>query len=115
MSNYAFYRQHLQWLGVHRFTKVKVQLHPLKIFRAYVGKVSEPDFFRTYKFQEVLDNIELVTDMKFHKMIGCRDMGKNIKNAQKIVFSPFVTPHDHISKIVLSLLYPSGALTSCKN
>ena len=38
----------------------------------------EPDFSWTCGFREVLDNFELITYIKFHKisMTGCRDMGK---------------------------------------
>ena len=40
---------------------------------------------------------------------------KNVKNAPKNgLFPPFVTPKVFFSKIRLSLLYPYGALTSCK-
>ena len=38
----------------------------------------EPDFFQTYRFREVVDNVELITYMKFQKflMTGCKDKGK---------------------------------------
>ena len=53
----------------------------------------EPDFSWTCDFREVLDTNELITCVKFQKilMTGCRDMDK-IKNVPKMVFPPFVTP-----------------------
>ena len=39
---------------------------------------------------------------------------KTSKMAQNWGVSPFATPHDFFSKIGLSLLYPYGALTSCR-
>ena len=49
---------------------------------------SEPDSSDTYGFAEVLDNVELITYMKFQNILrpGCRDMDKNIKNAPKMGF-----------------------------
>ena len=46
-------------------------------------------------------------------MTGCRDI-KNIKNAPKMFFPQFVTPETFFQNLALSLLYPYGALTSCK-
>ena len=49
-------------------------------------------------------------------MTECRDMDKNIKNAPKMGVSPICDhPKDFFFKNrALSLLYPYGALTSCK-
>ena len=56
--------------------------------------------------------------MKFQKilMTGCRDMDKKHQKCPKNGgFPPFVTPQDFFFKNrALSLLYPYGALTSCK-
>ena len=56
--------------------------------------------------------------MKFQKplMNGCRDMDKKYqKYPQNGVFPPFVTTQGFFFKNrALSLLYPYGALTSCK-
>merc|ERR1719494_225858 len=52
--------------------------------------------------------------MKFQKilMTGCRDMDK--KHPKNGGFPPFVTPRFFFKNRALSLLYPYGALTSCK-
>ena len=48
-------------------------------------------------------------------MTGCKDMAKTFKNTPKMAFFPICYPEDFFLKIrVLSLLYPCGALTSCK-
>ena len=54
--------------------------------------------------------------MKFQKlMTGCRDMDKkHQKYPQNGGFPPFVTPKIFSKNRALSLLYPYGALTSCK-
>ena len=41
----------------------------------------EPDFFRTYRFREVVDNVELIIYMTFQNilMTGYKDMGKKQK------------------------------------
>ena len=39
---------------------------------------------------------------------------KTLIEPPKWVFSPFVTPKDFFKNRALSLLYPNGALTSCK-
>ena len=66
----------------------------------------------------MLDNVELIMYMKFQKilMTGCRHMDKKPQKCpQNGVFPPFVTPQDFFFKNrALSLLYPYGALTSCK-
>ena len=52
-------------------------------------KYREQDFSQTCGFLKVLDNVELITYMKFQKILitGCIDMGKNcIKNAPKMFF-----------------------------
>ena len=53
---------------------------------------------------------------KKHLMTGCRDMDKKPQKLPKNGdFPPFVTPQDFFFKnLALSLLYPYGALTSCK-
>ena len=59
----------------------------------------------------MLDNVELITYMKFQKLLmtGWRDMDKkNQKYPQNGGFPQFMTPQDFL------LLYPYGALTSCK-
>ena len=57
-------------------------------------------------------NVELMY-MKFQKLLmtGCRDMDKKHQNG---VFPPFVASQDFFQNRTLSLLYPYGALTSCK-
>ena len=55
--------------------------------------------------------------VKFQKLLmtGCRDMDKKHQKCPKNgVFPPFVTPQDFFKNQALSLLYPDGALTSCK-
>ena len=54
--------------------------------------------------------------MKFQKLLmtGCRDMDKNIKNVPKKGFPPICDPKIFFKNWALSLLYPYGALTSCK-
>ena len=56
--------------------------------------------------------------MKFQKLLmtGCRDMDKKHQKYPKNGgFPPFATPQDFFFKNrALSLLYPYGALTSCK-
>ena len=55
--------------------------------------------------------------VKFQKflMTGCRDMDKKHKKCpQNGVFPPFLTPKIFFKNRALSLLYPYGALTSCK-
>ena len=55
--------------------------------------------------------------MKFQKLLmtGCRDMDKKHQKYPKNGgFSPFVTPQYFFKNRALSLLYPYGALTSCK-
>ena len=48
-------------------------------------------------------------------MTGCRDMDKkHQKYPQNGCFPPFVTPQIFFKNQALSLLYPYGALTSCK-
>ena len=48
-------------------------------------------------------------------MTGCRDTDKNIKNTPKMGFSPICDHQRFFFKNqALSLLYPYGALTSCK-
>ena len=60
----------------------------------------------------MLDDVKLIIYMKFQKflMTGSRDSDRNIKNTPEMVFPPFVTPKDR----ALPLLYPYGALASCK-
>ena len=57
--------------------------------------------------------------VKFQKLLmtGCRDMDKKPRKCpQNGGLPPFVTPQDFFFKTrALSLLYPYGALTSCKN
>ena len=64
----------------------------------------------------MLDNVELIMYIKFQKLLmtGSIDMDKNIKNAPKMFFPQFVTPETFFQNLALSLLYPYGALTSCK-
>ena len=66
----------------------------------------------------MLDNVELITCMKFQKLLmtGCRDMDKKHQKYPKNgVFPPFVTPQDLFFKNrALSLLYTYGALNSSK-
>ena len=55
--------------------------------------------------------------MKFQKLVmtGYKDMDKNIKNGPKRFFSLIGDPHDFFFKNrALSVLYPYGALISCK-
>ena len=55
--------------------------------------------------------------LKFQKLLmtGCRDMDKkHQKYPQNGCFPPFVTPKIFFKNRALSLLYPYGALTSCK-
>ena len=48
-------------------------------------------------------------------MTGCRDMDKKyIQMTQNEGFSLFVTPQEFFKNQALSILYPYGALTSCK-
>ena len=77
----------------------------------------ELDFSWTCGFRWMLDNVKLIMYMKFQKilMTGCRDMDKKHQKCPKNVFSPFVTPQYFFFKNrALSLLYPYGALNSCK-
>ena len=78
----------------------------------------EPDFSWTCCFHSVLDNVELIMYMQFQKLLmtGSRDMDKkHQKYPQNGFFPPFLTPQDFFFKNrALSLLYPYGALTSCK-
>ena len=71
----------------------------------------EPDFSQTCGFCEILDNVEL-TYMKFQKilMTGCRDKGT--KHQKYPICDPIMI---FFKNLALSLLYPYGALTSCKN
>ena len=49
----------------------------------------------------MLDNVELITYMKFQKLLmtGCRDIDqKHQKYPKNGVFPPFVTPQDFFSK-----------------
>ena len=65
----------------------------------------------------MLDNVELITYMKFQKilMTGCRDMDKkHQKCPQNGVFPQFVTPKIFYKNRALSLLYLYGAKSSCK-
>ena len=66
----------------------------------------------------MLDNVELILYMKFHKLLitGCRDMdNKHQKYPHNGGFPPFVTTQVFIlTNWALSLLYPYGALTACK-
>ena len=66
----------------------------------------------------MLDNVELTMYTKFRKilMTGSRDMDKKHQKYPKNGgFPPFVTPKIFFKNRALSLLYPYGALTSCKN
>ena len=76
----------------------------------------ETDFSQTYAFREMLDNIELITDTKFQKilMTECKDMGKKLQKKTKMGFSPFATPKIFFKNCDLLLLYPHGALSSCQ-
>ena len=65
----------------------------------------------------MLDNVKLIMYVKFQKILmnGCRDMDKKHQKYPKNGgFPPFVTPLDFFKNRALSLLYPYGALTSCK-
>ena len=64
----------------------------------------------------MLDNVELITYMKFQKLLmtGCRDMDKKQKHPQNGRFPPFVTPQDFFSKIGLCHFCTLSVLTSCK-
>ena len=64
----------------------------------------------------MLDNAGLIMHMKFQKLLmnGCRDMDKKDQKCLENGFSPFVTPKDFFKNPALSLLYPYGVLTSCK-
>ena len=46
-------------------------------------------------------------------MTGCRDIDKNQKCSKNGDFPPFMNPKIFFYR-ALSLLYPNGALTSCK-
>ena len=72
------------------------------------------DFSRTGGFHELLDNVELITYMKFKEILitGCRDMDKNSKNAPQMGNPLFIIPKDSF-QISSSATY--GAPTSCKN
>ena len=62
----------------------------------------EPDFSRTCCFQEVVDNVELITYTKFQKILmsGCRVLGKKpSKIHPKWGFSSICDPQDIFSKI----------------
>ena len=41
------------------------------------------------RFREEFDNVELITYIKFQKIVttGCRDMGEKLQNTQKCGFS----------------------------
>ena len=56
------------------------------IYKIYTFQYAEPDFSQTYRFREEVDNVELITYMKFQNilMTGCRNMGKKI--APKMFF-----------------------------
>ena len=65
----------------------------------------------------MLDNVELIIYMKFQKLLmtGCRDMDKKQQKCPKNKGLPlFVTPKIFSKNRALTLLYPYGALTSCK-
>ena len=52
-------------------------------YRGLVPSIQpETDFYHTNGFREVVDNVELITYMKFQNisMTGCKDMDKNVKN-----------------------------------
>ena len=54
----------------------------------------ELDFSLTYSFQEVVDNVELITYMKFQKTLKtrCKDMGKKLKKYPQNGFSSICDP-----------------------
>ena len=65
----------------------------------------------------MLDNVELIMYMKFKKILiaGCRDIDQNHQKFQnKGGVSPLCDPKDFFLNQALSLLYPYGALASCK-
>ena len=65
----------------------------------------------------MLDNVELITYMKFQKLLmtGCRDMDKKHQKCPQNGFFPHLWPPIFFFKNqALSLLYHYGALTSCK-
>ena len=65
----------------------------------------------------MLDNVELITCMKFQKLLmtGCRDMDKkHQKCPENGGFPPFLTPQVFFQKSGSVTLYPYGTLTSCK-
>ena len=75
----------------------------------------EPDFSWTYGFRKELNDVELITYMKFQNifMIGCRDMGKELQNYSYTgVFPPFVIPKIFFKNRAPPLVYPYEALTS---
>ena len=55
--------------------------------------------------------------MKFQKLLmtGCRDIVKKHQKYHQNGFFPISDPQDFFKNRALSLLYPYGALTSCKD
>ena len=73
----------------------------------------EPALSQTCGFRKVLDNVELISNIKFPKklMSECRD----IENAPNMGLSPICEPPNILfNNRALSLLYCYGALTSFK-
>ena len=75
----------------------------------------EPDI----PFLQACRNVELITllHMKFQDilMTGCKIKNKKLQKCSQNGFSPpFVTPKIVLKNLILPLLYPYGALTSCK-
>ena len=74
----------------------------------------EPDFSQVCSFWKILDNVELITNIESQKILktGCRK--KHQKFPRNGGLPPFVTPKIFYKNKALSLVYPYGALTSCK-
>ena len=77
----------------------------------------ESDFSRTYHFLEVVDNVDLITYKKFQNiLIRMQRYGqKTLKISPQMGVHPICEPPRFFFKNrALSLLYPYGALASCK-
>ena len=68
----------------------------------------EPDFSRAYRFNEVINNVELITYINCHNLLmtGYKDLGKNFKITPKMGVLPICDKN-----WALLLLHP-GALTA---